>query len=277
MTLGMPGPLLKMKKSPGKDDKVETPAERDQAEDPVEDDDFEVSENETATEEAVTGYCTPRSCSSAMIEPADPAVEQANSEPDQPDAAPTEPVTEVGKEVSGESEECPAATTPDKSVVVSEVMVSAITAEAGPITEEAEAVASQEPAVVDVAKEEETITPTMDEHESKAAPPRNVVSLPEPEENKHNEVSSQEVMDEDDQPSGVTKEVLPEVKSMSTKPAKKSSLMSFLWILMLMFAVWSVTFPICTMRGGKDAQQSMSCLVHFYKRVSSKVFGSVAT
>ena len=151
-------------KSPGKDDKVETPAERDQAEDPVEDDDFEVSENETATEEAVTGYCTPRSCSSAMIEPADPAVEQANSEPDQPDAAPTEPVTEVGKEVSKGSEECSTATTPDESDVVPEVMVPDITAEAGPMTEEVvevnssevsatEAVASQVPAVVDVAEE----------------------------------------------------------------------------------------------------------------------------
>ena len=70
-------------------------------------------------------------------------------------------------------------------------------------------------------------------------------------------------MDEDDHPSGVTKEVMPEVKPKSTNPAKKSSLMSSLWNLMLMFAVWSVTFPICTMRGGKDAQQSMGCLVHF--------------
>ena len=93
---------------------------------------------------------------------------QAYSEPEQPDAAPTEPITEVEKEVSEESEECPTATTPDESVVVSEVMVSAITAEAGPITEEVvevnssevsapEAVASQEPAVVDVAEKEESI------------------------------------------------------------------------------------------------------------------------
>jgi hypothetical protein len=93
---------------------------------------------------------------------------QAYSEPEQPDAAPTEPITEVEKEVSGESEECPTATTPDESDVVPEVMVPDITAKVGPMTEEVvevnssevsapEDVAPQGPAAVDVAEEKETL------------------------------------------------------------------------------------------------------------------------
>ena len=90
----------------------------------------------------------------------DPAVEQATADPDQPEA--------VHEEVSKVSEECPTATTPNESVVVSEVMDSAITAKAGAITEEVvdvnssevsatEAVASQDPAGVEVAEEKEPL------------------------------------------------------------------------------------------------------------------------
>ena len=182
-----------------KDVKVKTPAERDQVQTPAKEvDDFDdVSKNETATEyekiSAVSDYCTPRSCGSAMTEPAAPAV-QASSEPEQPDAAPTESVTEVIKEVSEESEECTTATTPVETVVVPEVMVPDITAEAEPIAEEVieinssevsapKAVVSPEPAAVDVAeekepltKEEEAITPIMEEPESKATPPKKEAS-----------------------------------------------------------------------------------------------------
>ena len=51
-------------------------------------------------------------------------------------------------------------------------------------------------------------------------------------------------------------------RSPKPKSTKKLWLRTSLGKLLLIFAV---TFPICTIREGKDAQQDMGSLVHFYK------------
>ena len=134
-------------------------------------------------------------------------------------------------------------------------------------------------------KVEELVPDAPPVSEEKVAPPKNVVMLPVSEEFKPDE--SEEVEDEEeenDENSDSKKEMKKKAlkdsegeseesdatptKPKSTKPAtKKSSLMSSFWNLMLMFAVWNVTLPICTMKGGKDAQQDMGSLVHFYMTI----------
>ena len=122
----------------------------------------------------------------------------------------------------------------------------------------------------EVSKVEELVPDAPPVSEEKDSPPRNVVSHPEPEENKDDKVFSQEgeAMEEEDDENlknleGESEEsdVIPP-KPKSTKPARKTSLMSTLWKLLLLIAVSSMTFPICTMMGCKDAQQDKGCLVN---------------
>ena len=131
-------------------------------------------------------------------------------------------------------------------------------------------------------KVEELVPDAPPVSEEKVAPPKNVVMLPVSEEFKPDE--SEEVEDEEeenDENSDSKKEMKKKAlkdsegeseesdaippKPKSTKSAKMTSLMSSLWKLLLLIAVSSRTFPICTMKGGEDAQQYLGCLVHFYK------------